>query len=198
MKKNIFIVILTVVLVGGLVFSFTQFNNELVAKNEIKAEAPMISKQKPLTAAEKNAELKKWEASPDGIQFKKWEASPAGQKVYAAEAKIMQSIKNQASMEAVVTSLTLPEGSRVGFGMMVQMEGEEYILSFGIEQPGKNSLNFKSEFDLLRTLKVNDKISLKSKNVSHAPKYAYPIIAGDYVEREGEIIYKRTPRKGGC
>jgi hypothetical protein len=198
MKKNIFIVILTVVLVGGLVFSFTQFNNELVAKNEIKAEAPMISKQKPLTAAEKNAELKKWEASPDGIQFKKWEASPAGQKVYAAEAKIMQSIKNQASMEAVVTSLTLPEGSRVGFGMMVQMEGEEYILSFGIEQPGKNSLNFKSEFDLLRTLKVNDKISLKSKKVSHAPKYAYPIVSGDYVEREGEIIYKRTPRKGGC
>jgi hypothetical protein len=198
MKKNIFIVILTVVLVGGLVFSFTQFNNELVAKNEIKAEAPMISKQKPLTAAEKNAELKKWEASPDGIQFKKWEASPAGQKVYAAEAKIMQSIKNQASMEAVVTSLTLPEGSRVGFGLMIAIEGEEYILSFGIEQPGKNSLNLKREFDLLRTLKVKDKISLKSKNVSHAPKYAYPIIAGDYVEREGEIIYKRTPRKGGC
>jgi hypothetical protein len=78
------------------------------------------------------------------------------------------------------------------------MEGEEYILSFGIEQPGKNSLNFKSEFDLLRTLKVNDKISLKSKNVSHAPKYAYPIIACDYVERESEIVYKRTPRKDGC
>ena len=198
MKKIISIVILTVVVVGGLVFSFTQFNNESVAKNEIKGAAPIISKQKPLTAEESKAELKKWEASPDGIQFKKWEASPAGQQVFAAEAKIMQSIKNQASMEAVVTSLTLPEGSRVGFGMMVQMEGEEYILSFGIEQPGKNSLNFKSEFDLLRTLKVNDKISLKSKNVSHAPKYAYPIVSGDYVEREGEIIYKRTPRKGGC
>jgi hypothetical protein len=198
MKKNIFIVILTVVLVGGLVFSFTQFNSELVAKNEIKAEAPMISKQKPLTAAEKNAELKKWEASPDGIQFKKWEASPAGQKVFAAEAKIMQSIKNQASMEAVVTSLTLPEGSRVGFGLMIEIEGKEYILSFGVEQPGKNNLNLKREFDLLRTLKVNDKISLKSKNVSHAPKYDYPIVSGDYVERQGEIIYKRTPRKGGC
>jgi hypothetical protein len=118
--------------------------------------------------------------------------------VYAAEAKIMQSIKNNTSMEAVVTSLSLPEGSRVGFGIMVQIEGEEYILSFGMEQPGKNSLNLKKEFDLLRTLKVNDKISLKSKNVSHAPKYAYPIVSGDYVERQGEIIYKRTPRKGGC
>jgi hypothetical protein len=198
MKKIISIVIVTLVVVGGLVFSFTQFNNESVAKNEIKSEAPIISKQKPLTAAEKNAELKKWETSPDGIQFKKWEASPAGQKVYAAEAKIMQSIKSFTAMEAVITSLSLPEGSRVGFGLMIAIEGEEYILSFGIEQPGKNSLNFKSEFDLLRTLKVNDKISLKSKNVSHAPKYAYPIVSGDYVEREGEIIYKRTLRKGGC
>jgi hypothetical protein len=198
MKKNISIVILTLVVVGGLVFSFTQFNNESVAKNEIKSEAPIISKQKPLTAAEKNAELKKWETSPDGIQFKKWEASPAGQKVYAAEAKIMQSIINHTSMEAVVTSLSLPEGSRVGFGFMIEIEGQEYILSFGIEQPSKNILNLKSEFDLLRTLKVNDKISLKSKNVSHAPKYAYPIVSGDYVEKEGEIIYKRTPRKGGC
>jgi hypothetical protein len=198
MKKIISILILMLVFVGGLVFSFTQFNNESVAKNEIKSEAPIISKQKPLTAAEKNAELKKWETSPDGIQFKKWEASPAGQKVYAAEAKIMQPIKSFTAMEAVITSLSLPEGSRVGFGLMIAIEGEEYILSFGIEQPGKNSLNLKREFDLLRTLKVNDKISLKSKNVSHAPKYAYPIVSGDYVEREGEIIYKRTPRKGGC
>jgi hypothetical protein len=198
MKKNISIVILTLAVVGGLVFSFTQFNNESVPKNEIKAGAPIISKQKPLTAEESKAELKKWEASPDGIQFKKWEASPTGQKVYAAEAKIIQSIKNNTAMEAVVTSLSLPEGSRVGFGFMIEIEGQEYILSFGMEQPGKNNLNLKREIDLLRTLKVNDKISLKSNNVSHAPKYAYPIVSGDYVGREGEIIYKRTPRKGGC
>lgn len=198
MKKIISISILTLVIVGGLVFSFTQFNNDKIASNEIKTETSNKSKQKPLSAEERKAELKKWEASPDGIAFKKWEDSPAGKKVYAAEAKIMQSIKKNAPMEAVVTSLSLPEGSRLGFGVMVQIEGEDYILSFGIEQPGKNSLNLKREFDLLRTLKVNDKISIKSKNVSHAPKYAYPIIAGDYVEREGKLIYKRTARKGGC
>lgn len=198
MKKIISIVILTLVIVGGLVFSFAQFNNDKIASNEIKTETSKKSKQKPLSAEERKAELKKWEASPDGIAFKKWEDSPAGQKVYAAEAKIMQSIKSFTAIEAVVTSLSLPEGSRLGFGVMVQIEGEDYILSFGIEQPGKNSLNLKKEFDLLRTLKVNDKISLKSKNVSHAPKYAYPIVSGDYVERQGEIIYKRTPRKGGC
>lgn len=198
MKKIISISILTLVIVGGLVFSFTQFNNDKIASNEIKTETSNKSKQKPLSAEEIKAELKKWQASPDGIAFKKWEASPAGQKVYAAEAKIMPSIKNNTTMEAVVTSLSLPEGSRLGFGVMVQIEGEDYILSFGIEQPGKNSLNLKREFDLLRMLKVNDKISLKSKNVSHAPKYAYPIVSGDYVEREGEVMYKRTPRKGGC
>ncbi|WP_276974828.1 hypothetical protein [Flavobacterium filum] len=198
MKKIISISILTLVIVGGLVFSFTQFNNDKIASNEIKTETSNKSKQKPLSAEEIKAELKKWEASPDGMAFKKWEASPAGQKVYAAEAKIMQSIKNSTAMEAVVTSLSLPPGSRLGFGMMIAIEGEEYILSFGIEQTGKNSLNLQREFDLLRKLKVNDKISLKSKNVSHAPKYAYPIVSGDYVEREGEVMYKRTPRKGGC
>jgi hypothetical protein len=198
MKKIISIFTLTLVVVGGLVFSLTQFNNDKIANNEIKTETSNKSKQKPLSAEERKAELKKWEASPDGIAFKKWEASPAGQKVFAAEAKIMQSIKKNAPMEAVITSLSLPEGSRVGFGLIIAIKGEEYILSFGIEQPGKNSLNLKKEFDLLRTLKVNDKISLKSKNVSHAPKYNYPIVSGDFVEREGEIIYKRTPRKGGC
>lgn len=198
MKKIFSILLLALVMVAGLVYSFTLFSNETRENRKTITETPKKTNRKLLSVAEKQAELKKWQASPDGMAFKKWEASPAGQKVYAAEAKIMQSIKKNAPMEAVVTSLSLPEGSRVGFGMMIAIEGEEYILSFGIEQPGKNSLNLKKEFDLLRTLKVNDKISLTSKNVSHAPKYAYPIIAGDYVEREGKLIYKRTARKGGC
>jgi len=40
MKKIISIVNLTTVVVGGLVFSFTQFNNGSVANREIKTEAP--------------------------------------------------------------------------------------------------------------------------------------------------------------
>ena len=198
MKKVISIFILMLVVVGGLVFSFTQFNNVKIASNEIKTETSKKSKQKPLSAEERKAELKKWEASPDGIHFKNWEASPEGKKVDAAVAKISKSVKDFTNMQAVVTSLSLPFGSRLGFGVMVKIDDEDYILSFGIEQPGKNVLNLKSEFDQLRSLKVNDKISIKSHNISKAPKYTYPIIAGDYVEREGEIIYKRTPRKGGC
>ena len=45
---------------------------------------------------------------------------------------------------------------------------------------------------------INDKIIIKSRNVSHAPRYAYPIVSGDYVERNSKIIYKRIPRKDGC
>jgi hypothetical protein len=188
MKKVIYALILPLVVVSGLVF----------ANREIKNETSKKLTPKSLSAAESNAELKKWEATPDGINYKKWEASPAGKKVYAAEANIRTHIKDYTNMEGVVTSLSLPPGSRLGFGMMVRINGDDYILSFGLEQSGKNFLNFNNEFQQLHSLKVNDKIIIKSHNVSHAPKYSYPIVSGDYVEQDSKIIYKRAPRKGGC
>jgi len=179
MKKVIYALILPLVVVSGLVF----------ANREIKNETSKKSTPKPLSADERKAELKKWEATPDGIMYKKWEASPAGQKVYAAEAKIRKHIKDSTNMEGVVTSLSLPPGSRLGFGVMVRINGDDYILNFAPE---------KSQLEQLHSLKVNDKIIIRSRNVSHAPKYAYPIVSGDYVERDSKIIYKRAPRKGGC
>jgi hypothetical protein len=80
---------------------------------------------------------------------------------------------------------------------MVKIDGEDYILNFGPESFNKNRVS-NNEFKQLRSLKVNDKIMIKSHFVSYAPKYSYPILAGAYVEREGKIIYKRVPRKGGC
>ena len=71
MKKVIYALILPLVVVSGLVF----------ANREIKNETSKKSTPKPLSAAERKAELKKWEATPDGIKFKKWEASPEGKKV---------------------------------------------------------------------------------------------------------------------
>jgi hypothetical protein len=136
------------------------------------------------------AERQKWEATPDGINFKNWEASPAGKKVYAAEAKIRKHLKDSTNMEAVVTSLSLPPGSRLGFGVMVRINGDDYILSFWALKS--------NEFQQLHSLKVNDKIMIRSRNVSHAPKYAYPIVSGEYVERDSKVIFKRVPRKGGC
>jgi hypothetical protein len=95
-------------------------------------------------------------------------------------------------MEAVITSLSLPPGSR-GFGVMARINGYDYILSFGLENA--------NEFQQLHSLKVNDKIFIRSHSVFsvlYTSGNSYPIIAGDYVERDGKIIYKRAPRKGGC
>ena len=179
MKKVIYALILPLVVVSGLVF----------ANREIKSETLKKPTSKPLSAADRQAELKKWEATPGGIMFKKWEASPAGKKVYAAEAKIRKHLTDSTNMEAVVTSLSLPSGSRLGFGVMVRINGDDYIVNFDAE---------KSQLEQLRSLKVDDKIIIRSRNVSHAPKYAYPIVSGDYVEQDSKIIYKRAPRKGGC
>lgn len=177
-KTIIYVLGLSLLVVSGLVFA--NRNNEPSKKS-----AP-----KPIPA--KSEAPKKWEETPNGILFKKWEESPAGKKVYASEAKIMHFIKNSTNMEAVVTSLSLPAGSRLGLGMMVKIDGDDYILSFGLEKPGEN------QFQKLRSLKVNDRILIKSHNVSHAPKYAYPIISGNYVELDGKGLYKRTLQKGGC
>ncbi|MDB5198037.1 MAG: hypothetical protein JWP88_2408 [Flaviaesturariibacter sp.] len=180
MKKVIYALILLLVVVGGLVF----------ANRGLKAEAAEKLIPKPLSAAEMKAGRERWEATPAGIKFKEWEATPAGKKVYAAEAKIRKHIKDSTYMEAVITSLSLPPGSRLGFGVMVKINGDDYILGYGPEKS--------REFQQLHNLKVADKIIIKSHAVSHAPKYLYPIVWLNYVERDGKVIYKRALRKGGC
>lgn len=180
MKKVIYALILPLVVAGGLVF----------ANREIKNQTFKKSIPKPLSAAEMKAERERWEATPAGIKYKKWEASPEGKKVLADAAKIRKHTNASTNMEAVVTSLSLPPGSRLGFGVMARINGDDYILSFGLENA--------NEFQQLHSLKVNDKIIIRSHSVSWAPKYSYPIVSGDYVERDSKIIYKRAPRKGGC
>lgn len=176
MKKVIYALILSLVVVSVFVFAHRGSQHEI-------AEKPS---PKPLTDAERKTAREEWELTPAGIAFKMWEASPEGKKVYAAEAKIRKHIKDYTNMEAVVTSLSLPPGSRLGFGVMARIYGDEFILRFD-DDPQQ-----------LRSLKVNDRIIIKSHAVSHAPKYAYPIISGEYAEREGEVMYKHAPRKDGC
>ncbi|MFD3408697.1 hypothetical protein SKC37_08525 [Aquirufa sp. HETE-83D] len=172
--------ILPIALASGLLFTNCESKNEPIVR----------SSPKPLTAAESKAALKKWEATPDGVHFKNWEASPAGKKVQAGAVKINRFIRSNATMEGVITSLSLPVGSRLGFGVMVNINGEEYILSMGSVS--------KSEIEQLKSLRVNDKIVIKSRGVSKAPKYAFAIVSGDYLERDNKVIYKRIPNKGGC
>ena len=179
MKKVIYALILPLVVVSGLVF----------ANREIKNETSKTPTPKPLSAAEREAELKKWEATPEGVKFKNWEASPAGKKVHAGIAKIWKNISAFTNMEAVITSLSLPPGSRLGFGVMARIDAVDYIVKFEPE---------KSQLEQLHSLKVNDKIIIRGHYVSYAPKYSYPIVTGEYVERDGKVIFKRVPRKGGC
>lgn len=180
MKQVIYALVLPLVVVSGLVF----------ANRDSKAESFTKLPPTPLSAAGAKTAKEQWETTSDGIFYKLWEISFLGGRVYAAEAKIRKHLIDFADMQAVVISLTLPPGSRLGFGVMVRMNGDDYILSFG---PLKSD-----EFQQLQSLKVADKIIIRSRNVSHAPKYAYPIVSGDYVEREGKLIYKRVPGKGGC
>jgi len=170
---------LPLALASGLLFTSYESISETTTK----------STPKTVAAAESKAALKKWEASPDGIQFKNWEASPAGKKVHAGSAKIRKFVRTNANMQGIVTSLSLPEGSRLGYGLMVKIDREDYILSLGQVS--------KAELTQLKGLKVNDKIVIRSRFVSKAPKYAYPIVNGDYLEKDSKVVYKRVA-KGGC
>ena len=171
--------ILLLVVISGLVF----------ANREIKNDIPKKLTPKPLSAAEIKAEVEKWETTPGGIQYKKWKASAEGKKVLAGAAKINKHVNAFTNMDAVVTALSLPPGSRLGFGVMARIDGVDCIVNFAPE---------KSLLEQLHSLKVNDKIILRSHSVSHAPKYAYPIVSADYVERDRKIIYKRVRSKDGC
>src|SRR5687767_10626075 len=120
MKKVIYALILPLVVVSGLlVFA----NRENTKETSNKKETSIKSTPKPLSAAEREAERKKWEATPEGIKYIKWTVSPEGEKVLAGAAKIRKYISDSSKMDAVVTSLSLPPGSRLGYGVMARIDG---------------------------------------------------------------------------
>ncbi len=174
MKKAIYALILLLVVVSGLVFA----NREI--KNETK---PSV---KPLSIAYRKAGLddrKKWEASPDGIKFKEWEVSPEGIKVHASHDKIRKYIKAFTNMEAVVTSLTFQRANGKSSGpkwLIVRINGEEYMMQF-----------IPKNFQQLNSLKVNDKIIVRSHSAGYSPNHPYLIISGDYIERNSKVLFKR-------
>jgi hypothetical protein len=182
MKKIIYVLILTLVVLIGLVFA----NREI--KNETK------TSQKKLSVADRKANLgerKKWEASPDGIKYIEWEVSPEGKKVHASYDKIKKSIKAFTNMEAVVTSLTFQRANAKSSGtkwLIVKINGEEYMMQF-----------IPKDFQQLNSLKVNDKIIVRSRSAGYSPNHPYLIISGDYIARNNKILFKRDFSKNkGC
>jgi len=179
MKKIIFAPILLLVVVSGLVFA----NREI--KNETK---PFV---KPLLIADRKShavdDRKKWEATPDGIKYKEWEDSPKGKKVYASHDKIRKYITAFANMEAVVTSVTFQRANAKSSGpkwLIVRIHGQEYMMQF-----------IPKDFQQLNSLKVNDKIIVRSRSAGYSPNHPYLIISGDYIEQDGKILFKRDLSK---
>ncbi|PWA05449.1 hypothetical protein [Flavobacterium psychrotolerans] len=182
MKKIIYVLILLLVVVSGLVFT----NREI--KNETKPYP------KPLSIANKKANLderKKWEASPDGIKYKEWEVSPEGKKVHASYDIIKKHIKGFTNMEAVVTSVTFQREKGKSSGpkwLIVKINGEEYMMQF-----------IPKEFEQLKSLKVNDKISIRSHSAGYSNNHPYLILSGDYIARNNKILFKRDfSKNNGC
>ena len=180
-KKTIYVLILPLVVVSGLVFA----NREI--KNEPKPSP------KPLSIADRKARLderKKWEASPDGIKYKEWEVSPEGKKVHASHDKISKYIKAFTNMEAMVTSVTFQRnGKSSGIKwLIVRINGEEYMMQFILK-----------DFQQLNSLKVNDKIIVRSRSAGYSHNHPYLIISGDYIARNNKILFKRDFSKNkGC
>ena len=181
MKKIIYSLFLPLVVVSGLVFA----NREI--KNETKPSPKLLS------VADKKAgleERKKWEASPDGKKFKEWEVSPEGKKVHASHDKIKKYIKAFTNMEAVVTSVTFQRnGKSSGIKwLIVRINGDEYMMQFSPK-----------DFQQLNSLKVNDKIIVRSRSAGYSPNHPYLIISGDYIERNSKTLFKRDfSKNNGC
>lgn len=181
MKKAIYLLILPLVVVSGLVFA----NREI--KNETKPSP------KPLSIADREARLeerKLWENTPDGLRFKLWEVSFEGKKVNASHDKIRKRLKAFTNMKAVVTSTTFQrDGKSSGIKwLIVRIDGEEYMMQF-----------ISKDFQNLKSLKVNDKISVRSRSAGRSPNHPYLILSGDYIERNGKVLLKRDFSKNrGC
>lgn len=183
MKKVTYVLILLLVVVSGLVFA----NREIKNATKPSSKPSSIADRKVRKVDNK----KKWEASPDGIKYKEWEVSPEGKKVHASHDKIRKYIKAFADMEAVVTSVTFQRANAKSPGpkwLIVRIDGEEYMMQF-----------IPKDFQQLNSLKVNDKIIVRSRSAGYSPNHPYLILSGDYIERNNKILFKRDFSKNkGC
>jgi hypothetical protein len=182
MKKFITILSITAVIISSQLFT----------NCEEKKETEIASKSEPkqLTEAQQKANREaraKWEASPDGIEYKKWQNSPEGKKIKASHDKIRKQLQEFTTMESVVTSVTFEREGANGKGpkwLLVQIEGETYMMQF-----------VSKEFEQLKSLQVNDKISLKSRSAGYSNNHPYLIIRGDYIAKDNKVLFKRDLSK---
>ena len=177
LKKILFTLFIVAVVVSSVV----------VANNDSKKEPTKKALQKPLTAEEMKAARKKWEASPDGIAYKKWENSPEGKKIDASYEKVKKHFKAFSDMEAVVKSVTFQRENAPSDSpkwLIVEIEGETYMMQF-----------IPKEFELLKSLKVNDKILVRSHSAGFSNNHPYLILSSDYIAKDNKVLFKRAVNK---
>ena len=166
--------------IAALLFLYSLALTSCETKNELNAS------QKSLSNTERKAALdvrKKWEASPDGKKYKAWLVSAEGKKVNASYEKIKKSIKAFSDMEAVVLSLNFQRANGNSPGtkwIIVKISGYDYMMQFTPK-----------EFQQLNGLKVNDTIIVKSRNAGLSPNHPFLILSGDYMEKNGKILFER-------
>jgi hypothetical protein len=177
LKKILFTLLLVAVVVSSVV----------VANNNSKKEPTKKAMQKPLTAEEMKAARKKWEATPDGMAYKKWENSPEGKKIDASYEKVKKHFKDFSDMEAVVTSVTFQRENVQSASpkwLIVEIEDDTYMMQF-----------IPKEFEPLKSLKVNDKIIVRSRSAGFSHNHPYLILSGDYIVKDNKVLFKRVFNK---
>jgi hypothetical protein len=71
--------------------------------------------------------------------------------------------------------------------LIVQIDGEEYMMQY-----------VSKDFEKLKSLKVNDKITIKSRSAGLSPNHPYLILSGDYIAKNNTILFKRDLSKNRC
>lgn len=181
-KKNVFYaLIVPLLVVSGLVFADREISDRPSEKTS--------SKSSPVADRKAGGEARKiWENTPDGIKFRLWENSAEGQKVNASRDKIKTHLKTFASMEAVVTSFSFRSDANGPKWIIVRINGEQYMMQYSTV-----------DFQKLSSLKVNDKIIVKSHSAGRSPNHPYLVLSGDYIERNNKVLFQREFNKNnGC
>ena len=109
----------------------------------------------------------------------------------ASHYKIKKFIEDFSDMDAKVTSVTFQRDNSKSTGLkwlIVSINNEEYMMQFS-----------QQEFKQLSSLKVNDKIIVRSKSAGYSNNHPYLIISGDYIAKDDKVLFKRDFSKNkGC